>query len=89
MDTEEPALWPRAEVAPVSLGELKTVLHKMKNGKAADATGMRVEFIKMLDEADLIQWLDAASRTLKIIGTRGLRITTWSFYGFEARSEGR
>ena len=65
VDTEEPALWPRAEVAPVSLGELKTVLHKMKNGKAADATGMRVEFIKMLDEADLIQWLDAANRTLK------------------------
>ena len=26
---------------------------------------MRVEFIKMLDEADLIQWLDAANRTLK------------------------
>ena len=90
VDTEEPALWPRAEVASVSLDELKTMLHNLKDGKTADATGMRVEFIKMLDEADLIQWLDAANRTLK--NTRNERAAHKKrgvFYGFETRSEGR
>ena len=52
--------WPRCHCMN------RTNLQK-KNGKAANATGMRVAFINMTDEADLIRWLDAANRTLQNI----------------------